>query len=478
MLVLIAILLPLFVGGFLLINSSQSLARTMAYVSVLAEIVLFLMGVNAFNQNSPNIDFKKAWIPDYGLNFHIGWDALSLIFTGIAVFVVGFIVLGSSHFKYSNQSRLLGLVFLTQSALIGLFTSKDLVLFYFYFEIALLPVYIIANIWGGKNASKVTFKMLVFTIFGSLIMLMGFVVLAMRGQTSQISEAIQTANLLPTGSKSIIFYGLLLAFGIKTPIFPLHTWLPDAYSESPSTATMLLSALLSKMGIYGILRLLVPISGPEFSIAISVVVTLGIIGLIYGAIIAIKQNSLKSVLAFSSMSHMGLIAAAALTGTDSGVQGAILQSVAHAVNAAALFYVAKLLYDRTQIRDISQLGGIVHVAPRFAVVFLILVLSSVALPLTSGFVGEFLMLKSIFDFNLGLAIFAGSSIVFGAVYMLRYYQKIMFGEENAQTQGFQDLSVRELTLLSPVVVLTIVLGVYPNMILSFGAKAFSALVVN
>lgn len=464
MLTILVFILPLIAALLYFTIKSVENSRVFTYIVILAQLVGLGLLYNAFSKNLPLIDYNVPWLSNYKINFHLGLNGLSMLMISLSIIVTSFVILAVINLEYQNKSRILGLIMLTEAALIGLFASKDIFLFYFFFELALIPIYFIANIWGGKNASKITFKMLVYTVFGSLLMLVAFVLLYMRAQTADIDSLSLTVSLLPQTIKLVLFFGFLIAFAIKSPIFPFHSWLPDTYSESPTPATMMLSGLLSKMGIYGIIRILIPLAPTGLELYGNIVITLSIIGLIYGSIIAIQQNTMKRVLAFSSFSHMGLMAGAALTLSTAGIQGTIFQVIAHAINAVGLFYVAKILYDKTGSRNITELGGIVQKAPKLAVTFLILVLSSIALPLTSGFIGEFLMLKAIFDFNTGLAIFAGLSVVFGAVYMLRYYQKIMFGNVNSNTDSITDIGNQELIVLVPIIALTLVLGLFPNLV--------------
>ncbi len=470
MLTILVLLLPLLAGGLFLSIKSEKVQSSLIYLLGIVQITLIGFIINAYQRNLPLLAFKKEWISKFNINFHLGLDNLSVIFVCLAMAVCTLILLAVNNLKYDRKGLLFGLICFTQAALVGLFMSKDIFLFYFFFELALLPVYLIANMWGGANASKITFKMLVYTIFGSLLMLIAFILLYMRAQTSDISSLVQTVSLLPSAIKLTLFLGFLIAFCIKTPIFPFHSWLPDTYSESPTPATMLLSGLLSKMGIYGILRILIPLAPQGMADFGHIIITLAIIGLIYGSIIAIQQNQLKRVLAFSSFSHMGLMAGAALTLSATGVQGAIFQVVAHAFNSVGLFYIAKLIHEKTGSRNLNELGGIVQKAPKLAVLFMVLLLSSVALPLTNGFIGEFLMLKAIYDFNTYLAIFAGLSIVFGAVYMLRYFQKIMFGNTNETTSTFTDINTKDMLVLVPLVILTLYFGIFPQAILDVSAS--------
>jgi NADH-quinone oxidoreductase subunit M len=479
MITLLLLVFPVLIGLLLLglKNTSNYNLGLISFVASVAQIIIFAAGFNIFKNNPQNskLDFNVAWVERLSLNFHLGWDGLTALMLGLTVAVIALIVLSVRTFDYNNKARLYALIFFVEAALIGVFTAKETFVFYFFFEIALIPVYLIANFWGGKNATKITFKLLVYTVFGSLFMLVAFVLLYMRSLSADISILQTTVGLLPQNIQTFVFWAFLLAFAIKMPIFPLHTWLPDAYSESPTPASMLLSGLLSKMGVYGLIRILLPLAPAGTQAFGMIVITLGIIGLIYGSIIAIQQDNIKQLIAYSSFSHMGIMAGAVLTQSQVGLQGAIFQMIAHGFNAVGLFYIAKIISDRTGTRSLSSLGGITQKAPILSVLFMITLLGSVALPLTNGFVGEFLMLKAIFDYNSILGAITGLSVIFGAVYMLRFFQKTMFGEQNKSVANFSDLSNNEMLVLVPIVLVILISGIFPNTILHVSEPFVKAL---
>lgn len=475
MLTLSLFIIPLISGLILLNIKSKSLAGSISILASFVQIAVFVYALGVFKDNSALLVFDKPWLSDFAIRFHLGIDGLSLVMVGLTVVLVSLIVLAIRNLNYENIPKMLGLILLTEAALIGVFSAKDIFLFYFFFELALVPVYLIANFWGGESSSKITFKMLIYTVFGSLFMLISFVLLYMRGQSADIESIKVTVSLLPNAIKQILFWGLLLAFSIKMPIFPFHTWLPDAYSKSPTPATMLLSGLLSKMGVYGLIRILLPFAPQGIELYGEIIIVLAVVGLVYGSIIAIKQNEIKRLIAYSSFAHMGLMAGAVLTLSITGLQGAIFQMVAHGFNAVGLFYIAKIIFDKTGSRNLTQLGGMTQSAPVLTVIFMVVLLGSVALPLTNGFVGEFLMLKAVFDFNHVIGIVAGLSVIFGAVYMLRFFQKTMFGPSNEQTSSITDIGMKELIVLVPIVIIILITGVFPNLILDISSSFVNSL---
>ncbi len=467
MISLLLILLPILGALILFSTSDDTKSFSIASIFSIASLILFVFGLKHYLANPQDtlLDFNIAWISSLSINFHIAWDGLSTLMVGLTAIVILLIVFSTQGIAYANRNKLLGLILLTQAALMGVFMAKDTFVFYFFFEIALVPVYLIANIWGGENASKITFKMLVYTIFGSLFMLVAFVLLYWRAQSTDIDSIRATVSFLPETIQNFVFFAFLLAFAIKSPIFPFHTWLPDTYTESPTPATMLLSGLLSKMGIFGMIKILLPLAPSGVALYSNIIISLSIVGLIYGSIIAIQQDSLKRLLAYSSFAHMGIMAGAVFTQSAEGIQGAIFQMIAHGINVVGLFYIVKIIFERTGSRSLSALGGISQKAPVFTVIFMIILLGSVALPLTNGFIGEFLMLKSIFDFNNILGIISALSIILGAVYLLRMFQKTVFGPLAINTTDFEDLKKSELLILVPVALIIILTGVFPNIIL-------------
>ncbi len=472
MLILILLILPLVTGlGLVLFPSISSATAKLVSkaVSILSLVVSFFGASQLAKGNLTLLTYQKTWLAGQNINFSFEADGISMVLLLLTGILVPVIIHLAGAYNYKQNALLYGLILFTQFALTGVFTAKDIFLFYFFFEISLVPVYFLALKWGGTDASKITFRMFVYTIFGSLIMLAALIYLYSKGQTAAITDLAITAKALPANINTFLFVAFMLAFAIKMPLFPMHTWQPEAYAESPSPATSLLAGLLSKMGVYGLIRIALPLAPIGWANLKMVFIILAIIGLIYGSIIAIKQNKLKYILAYSSFAHMGLMAAGVLTGSMAGLQGAIVQMFAHGINVVGLFYVVKILENRTGMRSLESLGGLSQKAPKLTVVFVIFMLGSVALPLTNGFPGEFLLLKSVFDYHHILGGFAGITIILGAVYMLRMIQKSMFGTLSVQNENIADLSFGEMSVLYPLVFLVIFLGVHPNLILNLTA---------
>jgi NADH-quinone oxidoreductase subunit M len=476
MLTLLLILLPL-AAGVLTLLTGDRLSKQVALIGGLAELAL---AISVWTQFDPaaglQFDFKYAWLSSAGISFAGGIDGISLILVLLTAFLTPLIILSAFGHNYKNGPTFYALVLFMQAALIGVFTATDAFLFYLFFEAALIPVYFLAAIWGGENRAKVTFKFFIYTIFGSLFMFVALVYLYYQTPGTHSSEITAFYNLqLSAFQQGFIFWAFFIAFAIKMPLFPFHTWQPDTYTESPTQATMLLSGIMLKMGVYGLIRLLIPIVPLGMQSWGLVAVILSVIGIIYGSVIAIQQRDMKRLIAYSSFAHVGLMAAGVFSISVNGLQGALIQMLAHGINVVGLFYIIDIIQTRTKSRYLDQLGGISQTSPHFSVYFMILLLGSVALPLTNGFVGEFLLLSSVFHYDSWLGAIAGLTIILGSVYMLRMFQKAMFGTKSNLVEGFTDLTLRERAVILPLVIMVFWIGIYPNTFLKISEPAVTQL---
>ncbi len=478
MLTLSLILLPI-IAGLITLAVKGETAKTVALVSAFAELALGAYLYSSFVPDATSqFSVSYDWIHSAGIKFSVGVDGISLILVFLTTLMVPFIILSTFGNNYKNASTLFALILFMQAALVGVFTAKDAFLFYFFFEAALIPVYFIAAIWGGENRIKVTFKFFVYTIFGSLFMLLALVYLYLLTpgtHTADISAIYQAARVLDVDTQSYLFGAFFIAFAIKMPLFPFHTWQPDTYVEAPTAGTMLLSGIMLKMGVYGLIRFILPILPLGVDKWGFVAIILSVIGIVYGSIIAIQQKDMKRLIAYSSFAHVGLMSAGIFSRNIDGIQGALIQMLAHGINVVGLFFIVEIIQQRTQSRELSRLGGITQSTPNLTVYFIILMLGSVALPLTNGFVGEFLLLKGVYEYNVWIGAVAGLTIILGAVYMLRMVQKSMFGSTSSITEGFADLTFNEKIVLFPLSFLVIALGVAPNIFLKVTEPAVSQL---
>lgn len=474
MLTAILILWPLVAAIVTLaLNSSQ--ARGWALIASLIELVVSLVVIAQFNGGaSPDFEINRPWIASLGINFHVGIDGISMLLVLLTTVLTPFIVLASFKNNYERASSFYALVLFMEMALIGVFTSLDGFLFYIFWEMALIPIYFICLRWGGVNRAAVTLKFFIYTLAGSLIMLIGFIYLYYQtpGQHSfDISALYAAGKALPVYEQGLIFWAIFVAFAVKMPVFPLHTWQPDTYHTAPTAGTMLLSGIMLKMGIYGVIRWLIPLVPAGVAEWGQTALILSVIGIVYASCLAIVQKDLKRLIAYSSIAHVGLIAAGIFTLNKVGMQGAMIQMVSHGIVIVGLFYVIEIIISRTSTQEIVALGGIRNVAPVFTTTFVIIMLGSVALPLTSGFVGEFLLINSVFQYNYVLGAVSGLTMILGAVYMLRSFQKTMLGETNSTTSNFADLDTTEKLVLYPIVLMILVIGIYPAPLLKISEAA-------
>lgn len=441
------------------------------FVAFGAAVVEFAAALMAMAQFQPNASFQYQlllpWISEAGIFFSIGMDGISMLMVFLTAFLVPLIILSSFHHQYKNPNVFYALILFMQTGLTGVFVSLDAFLFYLFWEMALIPIWFIAGIWGGENRVRVTFKFFIYTIFGSLFMLAGFIYLYFQTPGNHTSSLMAFYELsLDSGTQSWIFWFLFIAFAIKMPVFPFHTWQPDTYTESPTQGTMLLSGIMLKMGIYGTIRWLLPVVPLGVSQWDETVLVLAIIGIVYASIIAIQQKDMKRLVAYSSIAHVGLIAAGIFTLNEQGLQGGLIQMLSHGINVVGMFFIIDIIFRRANTRDLRDLGGLTQVSPSLSIFFMIMLLGTVALPLTNGFVGEFLLLMGVYQHNSWMGGIAGLTIILSAVYLLRMFQAAMFGERSAAAEHFYSLTLSEKAVLVPLAVMVFWIGLYPNTFLS------------
>lgn len=465
---------PSLVGVYLLIAKPKH-AFIISLSATIIEAVATLFVLYKTNQKLSPISYIHDWIPEVGIQFSLQLDGISGVLIGLCALLLPFIVGSTANTDKSSHAQYQGLMLIMQSAMMGAFLAKDAFLFYFFFEASLLPIYFLASKFGGENKSAISLKFLIYTIFGSLFLFIGliFVYLRTPGAThsADIETLYLTARTLSANAQGYLFVAFFIAFAIKMPIFPFHTWQPDTYTTSPVQGTMLLSGIMLKMGTYGVIRFIIPMFPLGIEVWGNTAMTLSIIGIIYGSIIAIQQKDAKRLLAYSSFAHVGLIAAGMLTQNFEGIQGALYQMLSHGINVIGLFFVIEIIERRTKSRELAQLGGITQSSYVLTVTFMILSLGSVALPLTNGFIGEFILLKSIFDHSFGFGIISGITIILGAVYTLRLIQKTMFGNTSRVTAEFSKLTIAEKMVLIPLSIFVLLGGIFPNAILNFSEES-------
>ena len=472
---LLIILFPL--GCSLFVFTKGSKPFVWALVASIVNFVLTLLMLGSFVPDASTqflIDY--TWIESLGIHFKLGIDGISMMMILLTNLLIPIIILASSKHQYKNPNAFYSLIFFMQAGLLIVFTAMDAFLFYVGWEAALIPIYFICAIWGGENRIRVNMKFFVYTIAGSLIMLIAIIYLHLQTPDNSYDIASFYNLNLPANIQGWIFGAFFLAFAIKMPVFPFHTWQPDTYTEAPTAGTMLLAGIMLKMGIYGAIRWLIPIAPLGFAEWGQTALILSVMGIVYASIIAFTQKDLKRLVAYSSIAHVGLIAAGIFAWNVQGLQGAMIQMLSHGINVVGMFFVLDILIRRLNTRQIESMGGIAKVAPFLAICFLIILLGTVALPLTNGFIGEFLLLMGVYNYSIWYAAVAGLTIIFGAVYMLRMYQTVMLGPLNERTKSFVAIDTTEKSVLIIICVLIIIIGVYPQPLLHISEAAVTNLV--
>jgi len=469
MLVGLLIIIPL-IAGLLVFFTKGNTSRTLALGLSVIEFILSVVVLCQFKHNpdSHNLILNCSWIESLGIHFAVSINALSMLMVLLTTFLVPLIILSSFNTNYEKPNSFYGLILLMQMALVGVFTANDGFLFYVFWELALIPIYFICLIWGGENRGRITFKFFVYTLLGSLFMLVGLIYLYNHTgfdtgiKSWAINDLYTAGKALNLNQQSFVFWCIFLAFGIKMPVFPLHTWQPDTYVTAPTQGTMLLSGIMLKMGTFGLIKWLLPLTPLALEKWGGVAIGLSVFGIVYASCIAMVQKDYKRLIAYSSIAHVGLIAAGILSCNQQGIQGAVMQMLAHGVNVVGLFLIADILMRHTGTRELDKLGGIRNMNGNFAVLFLVVMLGSVALPLTNGFVGEFLLINGVYQYGPWIAAFAGLTVILGAVYMLRSYQAIMLGERRDSAIAFGSLESSDKWVLYIICFVIIAFGVYPK----------------
>jgi NADH-quinone oxidoreductase subunit M len=459
MLALLLILIPLLAGGLTFFLKQARMAKAWSLLAALASMGVSIAAV--VDKSPGSRTFNGEWMSNLGSSFALsidGMGAILVLLTGVSLVIV---LVATYNNTYKNAPAYYGLLLLSQAGLMGVFMAVDGLLFYFFWELALIPVYFLCSFWGGERRIQVTFKFFIYTFVGSLLMLVGLLYLYALNPASSFSLASFYAMKLTDGQQDILFWLFFVAFAIKMPIFPLHTWQPDTYEQAPTSVTMILSGVMVKMGLLGVIRWILPIFPEAVHHFENVVIGLSVVGMVYASLIALKQNDLKRMVAYSSIAHIGLMCAAVFAYNQIGLQGVLVQLFNHGINIIGLWVVVDAIEQKLGTRKMSEMGGLAVKAPVLAILLVIMSLANIALPLTSGFIGEFLMFDGLYQFNVWYMAFAGLSIILGAVYTLRMVQKVIYGTGGSLTQTVTDLSLNQKLILSGVSVLVIYYGVYP-----------------
>jgi NADH-quinone oxidoreductase subunit M len=475
--------LPLVGAGLLLLMRSDSDAgrQNVLYIALATTVVTFIVSLfiwAGFDNSNAGFQFveKAQWLGS-GISYHLGVDGISMLFVVLSAFLMPFCVL-ASWFSVDKRIKEYMIAFLLlETLMIGVFVSLDIVLFYVFFEAGLIPMFIIIGVWGGKDRVYASYKFFLYTLLGSVLMLLAIMAMYWDAGTTDITQLL--AHKFPEHMQTYLWLAFFASFAVKMPMWPVHTWLPDAHVQAPTAGSVILAGILLKLGGYGFLRFSLPMFPLASEYFAPFVFSLSVIAIIYTSLVALMQEDMKKLIAYSSVAHMGYVTMGIFAANVQGVQGAIFQMLSHGIVSGALFLCVGVVYDRMHTREISAYGGLVNNMPKYAVAFMVFTMANVGLPGTSGFVGEFLTLLGAFRANTWVALFATTGVILSAGYALWLYRRVIFGAlEKDSLKKLLDLSPREQLILYPMIALTIFFGVYPAPVFDATAASVDLLVNN
>ena len=472
MISVLLILIPLLTGLAAFFFKNEKAVRSWALFSSIAVLVVSLLGLTVLN-DAKNLAHQSAWMSTLGSSFSVKLDGMGQMLCLLNAVAFPLIFLSTWNSSYKKANNFFALMLLSQAGMMGVFLAMDALLFYFFWELALIPVYFLCSQWGGEKRIAVTFKFFIYTFVGSLLMLIG--ILYVYAQTPDHSFSIEsfykTGAALQGKDQTWLFWLFFIAFAVKMPIFPFHTWQPDTYEQSPTATTMVLSGVMVKMGVLGLIRWLLPVLPIASYSWGDVASSMAVIGMIYASLIAIKQDDIKRLVAYSSIAHIGLMCVAIFSEDKLSLQGVMIQMFNHGINIIGLWIVVELIERQFGTRKLSELGGLAQRAPAMAILFVVIALANIALPLTNAFVGEFLMFSGIFGsditkYNVWFTVLAGICIILAAIYTLNLIRKVFYGDTVVLTATAQDINLNEKLALGAIVVLIFWMGVYPQPVLN------------
>ena len=464
-----SILCP-FIGAvfiFLFCKNSRQ-AKIVAMLASLACLVVTIMIYLSFNKSQIGFQMQEIYrlIPTLNCNFHLGVDGISLFFIMLMSILAPLCILASWNSIKIRVKEYMIAFLLLEALVIGVFTSLDLLLFYLFFETMLIPMFLIIGIWGAENRVYAAIKFFLYTLAGSLLMLIAIIYIYINtGHELNIINLYQLVPKFDSRVQNFLWIAFFVSFAVKVPMWPFHTWLPDAHVEAPTAGSMILAGVLLKMGAYGFLRFSLPMLPDASQHFADFIFILSAVAIIYASFVAFAQTNMKKLIAYSSIAHMGFVTMGIFTFNLQAIEGALFQMISHGVISAALFFAVGVLYDRMHTKDISQYGGVVSVMPKFALVLMLFLVASIGLPGTSGFIGEMLVIVGTYQVSFLYALLAATGLVFGAAYMLYLYRRVIFGEiTNVHVRELKDLTSPEKLIFLPLIILVILLGIYPNII--------------
>jgi NADH-quinone oxidoreductase subunit M len=467
MIPVLLILVPL-ISAIICFFMNGSNAKTWSLFSSIITLIVSITGLILYNTNE-HLRFDAEWLPSLNSRFTVGLDGMGQILSFLSAISFPIIFVATWADDYKNAKNFYGLMLLSQAGLMGVFLAMDALLFYFFWELALIPVYFLCSQWGGEKRIQATFKFFIYTFVGSLMMLVGIIYLYLhtRNSSFSIDSFYKLRSTIPSSDQGWLFWLFFVAFAVKMPIFPFHTWQPDTYEQSPTAVTMVLSGIMVKMGLLGLIRWLAPVVPIGTWAWGDTASALCIIGMIYASLIAMRQNDLKRMVAYSSIAHIGLMCLAVFATTQIGIQGVMVQMFNHGINIIGLWIVVSLIERQFHTRKISELGGLALRAPSLAILLVIVALANIALPLTNAFIGEFMMFNGIYGssatkYNVVFTVAAAVTVILSAIYMLNMIQKVFYGNTSALTANGKDISLNEKLILVVVVVAILIVGIYPQ----------------
>ena len=479
------------IGAVFLHGEDETAQRNAKWLALVATGATFLISlIMLFSFDPANTDFQfveeHAWI--MGLTYKLGVDGISMLFVMLTTFLMP-ITIGACWGVKTRVKEYMIAFLLLETLMIGVFTALDLVLFYLFFEAGLIPMFLIIGIWGGKDRIYAAFKFFLYTFIGSVLMLVAMIYMYAQAGTTDIPTLLTyqfdagPVTLLgwqiAGGAQTLMFLAFFASFAVKMPMWPVHTWLPDAHVQAPTAGSVVLAAVLLKMGGYGFLRFSLPMFPVASDIMTPFVLWLSAIAIVYGSLVALVQDDMKKLVAYSSVAHMGFVTMGIFAANQQGIDGAIFQMLSHGFVSGALFLCVGVLYDRMHTRDIDAYGGVVNRMPAFAAVFMLFTMANVGLPGTSGFVGEFLTFMAVFQVNTWVAAVAATGVIFSAGYALWLYRRVVFGQLIKDSlKSIADLETREKLMFAPLVVMTLLLGIYPALVTDIIGPSTSALLTH
>ncbi|MBT3790210.1 MAG: NADH-quinone oxidoreductase subunit M [Alphaproteobacteria bacterium] len=466
---------------FLIRGDDAIVARNARNVALWTTLITFAVSIllwTGFDTTTADFQFveKTAWIAS-GIDYHMGIDGISMLFIILTTFLMPICILASWQSIQSRVKEYMIAFLLLETMMVGVFSALDLVVFYLFFEGGLIPMFLIIGIWGGKRRVYASFKFFLYTLLGSVLMLLAILAMYMQAGTTDIPTLMTTK--FDADLQNWLWLAFFASFAVKVPMWPVHTWLPDAHVEAPTAGSVILAGVLLKMGGYGMLRFSIPMFPEATENFTYLVYALSVVAVIYTSLVALMQEDMKKLIAYSSVAHMGFVTIGMFTFTPQGIEGAMFIMLSHGLVSAALFLIVGVVYDRLHTREIARYGGLVHNMPNYAAVFLLFTLANVGLPGTSGFVGEFLVLVGIFQVNNWVAFLATTGLVLSAAYALWLYRRVIFGTlTKADLKDMVDLNKREIAIFAPLVILVLLFGVYPAPLLDVMHESVANLIHN